>query len=250
MGISPSAIVSPEARLASDVEVGPFTVIHAGVQIDTGSRIGAYCELGVPTPLGDGSPLVIGARALIRSHSVFYASSTFGEGLETGHRVTVREGTRGGVDLRIGTLCDVQGDCGIGDHARLHSGVFVAKGSRIGRYAWLMPHAMLTNDPTPPSDACLGCEIGDFAVVAARAVILPGVRVGRHALVAAQACVGHDVADGMLVAGVPARLIGRADRVQLRPPLEGPAYPWPRHFRRGYPPGALPEQAAATTPAD
>lgn len=238
MGISPSAIVSPHAVLASDIEIGPFCIVHAGVQIGTGSRVEAFCELGVQTPLGDGSPLVIGAGATIRSHSVFYTSSTFADGLETGHRVVVRERTRAGLGLRLGTMCDIQGDCDFGDYTRLHSSVFVAKGSRIGHFVWLMPYALLTNDPTPPSDLCLGCTIDDHAVIAARALVMPGVRIGRHSVVAAGACVTRDVADGMLVSGLPARVIGRADRVKLRSDPEQAAYPWTRHFTRGYPASA------------
>lgn len=239
MGISPSAIVSSEAELGTDVDIGPYCIVHAGVRIGSGSQIGAYCELGVPTPLAAAEPLSIGPGATIRSHSVLYAGSSFGDGLETGHRVVVRERTRAGSGLRLGTLGDIQGDCTIGDYARLHSGVFVAKGSRLGHFVWLMPHVLLTNDPTPPSEVCLGCTVEDYAVLAARAVLMPGVRVGRRALVAAAACVTEDVTEGMLVAGVPAREIGRADRVRLRDGSGRSAYPWSGHFARGYPPEAL-----------
>lgn len=242
MGISPMAIVSPEARLAEDVEIGPFTVVHAGVQVGTGSRVGSHCVLGLPSDLAHGLPLRIGPGALIRSHTVFYAGSSFGSMLETGHRVTVREHTRAGNGLRLGTNCDIQGDCSFGDYARVHSDVFVAKGCRVGRCAWLMPRVILTNDPTPPSETMLGCDVGDFAVISAGALLLPGVRVGTHAVVAAKACVRDNVAAGMLVAGVPARVIGLACQVRLREPLDGPAYPWTTHFRRGYPPGALDSQ--------
>jgi acetyltransferase-like isoleucine patch superfamily enzyme len=237
MPISPLAVISPQASLAADAEVGPFSVVHAGVAIGSGARIGAYCEIGLPTPLTDAAArLIIGSDALIRSYTTVYLGSQLGDGLETGHRVTIREGTRCGRGVRIGTLCDVQGDCEIGDYARLHSGVFVAKGSRVGECVWLMPRVVLTNDPTPPSDRHFGCTIESYAVVSANALVMPGVVVGRGALVAASACVTNNVPEGMLVAGVPGRVIGRASAVRLRPPGDGPAYPWRQHFHRGYPP--------------
>jgi UDP-N-acetylglucosamine acyltransferase len=35
--IHPTALVDPDAQLAEDVEVGPYSIIGAGVTIDSGS---------------------------------------------------------------------------------------------------------------------------------------------------------------------------------------------------------------------
>ena len=40
--IHPSAIIASTANLADDVEVGPFSVIHDHVEIETGCSIGAH----------------------------------------------------------------------------------------------------------------------------------------------------------------------------------------------------------------
>lgn len=233
--IHPSAIVSPNAMLGQGVEIGAFTIIHENVEIGDGSIVGPYSELGVHTPLSDGSPLIIGARAHIRSHAVFYTSSRFGEDLSTGHRVTVREHTIAGENLRVGTLSDIQGDCSIGDYVRMHSNVHVGKKSTLGNFVWVFPYVVLTNDPTPPSEVLLGPVLEDYSVIATMAVVLPGVRIGKHALVAASACVSKDVPEGMVAGGIPAKILGETRHIARRDQPDQSAYPWPKHFSTGYP---------------
>lgn len=233
--IHPSSCVSPDATIGASVEIGPFSVIHANVILGDRVKIGAYCELGIPTPLGDGSPLIVRDDSLIRSHSVFYESSSFGPGLTTGHHVTVRERTKAGAGFQIGTLSEVQGDCRVGDYVRFQSNVFVGKKTTIGNFVWILPYVVLTNDPTPPSNVLIGCTIEDYASVAAAAVVLPGVLVGHHSVVAAQACVTKNVPPNMVVAGVPARVIGDTNSIKLRDGSDRSAYPWTHHFTRGYP---------------
>jgi acetyltransferase-like isoleucine patch superfamily enzyme len=235
LNIHPTALISPKAHIADNVRIGPFSVVHANVVLAENTIIESYCELGVATPLSDGSPLSIGENSRVRSHSVFYEGSSIGNGLITGHRVTVREGTHAGIDLQLGTSSEVQGDCQIGDYVRFQSNVFVAKNSKIGNFVWLLPNVVLTNDPTPPSNDLLGCVIEDYASIAAMAVILPGVTIGEHSFVAAHACVSNDVPARRVVAGVPARVVGETKAIRRRDGSGMPAYPWTAHFHRGYP---------------
>ena len=230
-----TAIVDPLASIADDVEIGPFSIIHANVVLANGCKIGAYCELGIESSLGNGSPLIIGKNALIRSHSVIYESSCFGDNLATGHRVTVRENTIAGKNLQIGTLSDIQGDCEIGDFVRLHSNVHVGKKTIIGSFIWIFPYVVLTNDPHPPSNTLMGVTVGDYAVIATMSVILPGVKIGEGALIAAHSSLKSDAEPNMLYMGSPAEKICSASKIRLQDGTRRPAYPWVSHFTRGYP---------------
>ena len=135
----------------------------------------------------------------------------------------------------------------IGDYFRSHSNVHIGKRSTIGDFVWIFPYVVLTNDPTPPSEVLVGATLKDYSVVATMSVVLPGVTVGEHALVGAMSTVSRDVPDRMLAAGNPAKPIRSVEEIRLRDGTGRAAYPWPRHFRRGYPPEAL---AAWDAPAE
>jgi acetyltransferase-like isoleucine patch superfamily enzyme len=233
--ISPLASICKGAQLGRNVAVGEFTIVHPDVEIGDDCIIESHCVIGYPTPLAQGLPLRIGPGALIRSHSVVYVGSAIGEQLVTGHHVVIREKSAVGQHCQIGSYTELQGDLTFGDFSRTQSSVFLPKHTTVGKAVWLMPRVTLTNDPHPPSEPGeLGVHIGDFAVLAAACTVLPGVHIGTRSLVAAHSLVTKDVAPDTVVGGVPAKPMGMTSEIQLRDG-SGPAYPWMRHFHRGYP---------------
>lgn len=239
--IHTTAIIDNSAKIGKNVNIGPYSIIHKNVVIGDNTEIGAYCEIGLPTNLANERPLIIGKGAVIRSHSVLYEGSTFGENLVTGHRVTIRELTTAGDGFQIGTLGDIQGHCHIGDYVKCHSNVHIGQHSTIGNYVWIFPYVVLTNDPHPPSEVMAGVTIEDFAVIATMSIILPGVTVKKGALVGAHSSVNKDVNPDAVVAGSPAKFICGTEKIKLKDGSGEHAYPWRRHFHRGYPAKAVAE---------
>ena len=228
--------ISSKAKINNSVKIGNYCTIYDNVEIKSNSVIEDYCTIGYPSSLSEGRPLVIGKNSLIRSYSILYEGSVFGDNLTTGHRVTVREKTIAGENFQIGTLCDIQGHCSIGNYVRLHSNVHIGQKTKIGDFVWIFPYVVLTNDPHPPSDGFMkGPTILDYAVIATSSCILPGILIGKHSLIGAGSLVTKDVSDGTVVAGVPAKYRCMTKDISLRDNCETPAYPWPEHFRRGYP---------------
>jgi len=236
------AFIEGDVIIGDNVRIGNNTIIRNNVVIGDNSFIGPDCILGEPLAAFytdksyENPPLKIGKNSIIRSHSVIYAGSTFGDGLETGHRVTIRERSILGKCCRVGTLCEIQGYVEIGNYCRLHSNVHIAQTSTIRDYAWIFPHVVLTNDPHPPSDTCIkGPTIEEYAVIATASIIMPAIKIGRDSVVGAQSLVNRDVAPETVVVGVPAKVLYSIHDVRCKEGRLQKVYPWRHHYSRGYP---------------
>src|SRR5208283_2456411 len=187
--------------------------IYAGVELERDVTVEDYCVLGVPPRgLKEGDlKTTIGKGAHIRSHSVIYAGNRIGKNFQTGNKVNIRELNQIGDDVSVGTLSVIEHHVRIGNNVRIHSQVFIPEYSILEDEAWLGPNVVLTNAKYPRSPAVKehlkGPVIKRGAKIGANATILPGIVIGVDALVGAGSVVVHDVPDGAVVAGNPARVI-------------------------------------------
>lgn len=106
-----------------------------------------------------------------------------------------------GRDTWIGpmVLLDGSGGLSIGEGCNLSAGVQIYSHDTVAR--------VLSEGRAPIERAPVVIE--DFCHVGAAAVIAKGVTVGTHAVIGACAFVNRDVPPYRVVAGVPARIIGR-----------------------------------------
>jgi acetyltransferase-like isoleucine patch superfamily enzyme len=99
----------------------------------------------------------------------------------------------------------------IGNRVRIHSNVFIPEYSIVEDDAWIGPNIVVTNELYPQSPEAKsnlkGARVMQGAKIGANSTLLPGVVIGRNALVGAGAVVVHDVPDGKVVVGNPARVI-------------------------------------------
>ncbi|MDP0590169.1 MAG: hypothetical protein QS748_13670 [Candidatus Endonucleobacter bathymodioli] len=93
----------------------------------------------------------------------------------------------------------------------------------------------MTNDPHPPSNTLLGVKVEDYAVIATMSTVLPGITIAKGCLIAAHSSVTADTEENMLYRGVPAKKVSLTSSILLRDGSRKPAYPWVKHFQRGYP---------------
>lgn len=106
-------------------------------------------------------------------------------------RATIREGTV----VMHGAI--IQTCATIGKHCIINTGSSIDHECRIGDYVHISPHATL----------CGNVSVGEGTWVGAGSTVIQGVTIGKWSVVAAGATVTHDVPDGVLVAGTPAKII-------------------------------------------
>lgn len=212
----------------------PFTncQIAKTARIMPGTKLGANCiieDFAIVGYNGNKSQAtIIGDNTHIRSHAIIYAGVQIGRDCHISHHAVVRSHCRIGDSCSIGTQCDLQESVVIGDYSRLHSAVFVAPASTVGKYVWIGPHATLTDDKHPPSIKSEPPVLDDEAVVGAAATILPGVHIGRGALIGAGSVVTKSINSSMVAYGNPARQKGEVAAISSKSP-------WMTRFARGMP---------------
>lgn len=234
--------IHDSVKLGLNVEIGDNTTIYENVIIEDNCIIADNCVIG--EPLNDyyrnrmkyNQPItIIKKGSLIRSYSIIYAGSKFGEYLNAGHHVTIRENTSVGTNCSFGSYNDIQGNCEIGSFCRFHSYVNIGQESKIGSYVFIYPFTVLTNDPTPPSNELRGSSVGDFTQIGAKSLILPGVLLGNNSFVAAGSVVNGVFKENSFIAGYPAKRLGDLSKMPFFNENGKKHYPWPPNFERGMP---------------
>lgn len=126
-----------------------------------------------------------------------------------------------GADTRIGTFVEIQKNASIGKNCKISSHSFICEGVTIEDGVFIGHGVMFTNDPYPRAVNTAGELVSDgewevvpilvkrCAAIGSNATILPGLTIGEGAQVGAGAVVTKDVPDYAIVAGVPAKIMGR-----------------------------------------
>jgi len=222
--------------IGDDVTIEQGVLLKDNVTIESSSYVGPRTIIGAPTRDFFKKPedyqnqkTIIRKSSIIRANCIIYCGNEFGPNLETGDNVLIRENNMVGKNVRIGTLCDIQGRVSIGDFCRFHSNVHIGQKSIIGNRVWIFPYVVLTNDTHAPCGKCLkGPVIEDFVIIGTKAVVLPNLTISEGAVIGALSLVTKNVPAGMLMIGVPGKVVFPAKEIKCKTGLlkEGNPYPW------------------------
>lgn len=152
-------------------------------------------------------------------HSSSYVDEgvVIGEGTKIWHFCHVQKGAAIGERCSLGQNVNVSNNVVIGNDVKIQNNVSVYEGVEIEDGVFLGPSCVFTNDLTPRARYPKGNEnykktkVCEGASIGANATIICGNTVGKYAMVAAGAVVTKDVPEYTLVAGVPAKIIGKVD---------------------------------------
>ncbi|MDA8099646.1 MAG: acyl-ACP--UDP-N-acetylglucosamine O-acyltransferase [Nitrospiraceae bacterium] len=191
MSIHPTAVIHPRARIAEDVEIGPYTIVGEHVTIGRGTKIASHVVIEGWTTIGERNhifpfssvgtpPQDIGYRneetyLLIGDDNVIRECATI-------HRATTKEERK--------TV--------IGNNNFLMAYSHVAHDSRLG------------NHITMANSVALGGHIviEDYAILGGMAAVHQFVRIGAYAIVGGLTGVGMDIPPYVTASGSRAQLYG------------------------------------------
>ncbi len=186
--IDARAVVSPQAELAADVEVGPFTVIGPGVRIGARTRIAAHAVINGATTIGTDNHIFQFASIGDAPQDKKYKGEP--TRLEIGDRNVFRECCT----VNRGTTHDA-GVTRIGDDNLFMAYTHVAHDCQVGS------HIIMANLATLGGHV----QLGDWVIMGGYAGIHQFCKIGAHAFLANNAAVTRDVPPYVMAVGQPAK---------------------------------------------
>ncbi|MDR0705837.1 MAG: UDP-3-O-(3-hydroxymyristoyl)glucosamine N-acyltransferase [Planctomycetaceae bacterium] len=208
-GIHERSCIHPSVQLGKNVAVGPFAVIeedvelannvivHAGVQIRAGSKIGEKTTIFPNAVLYRNT--IVGCRCIIHSGAVIGA---FGFGYDSSkgfHKLSPQLGNVViGNDVEIGSCSTIDratyGSTIIGDGTKIDNLVMIGHNCKLGKHNLICAHTGIAGSTTT----------GDYVVMAGRVGVKDHVHIGDRAVLGAMAGILADVEPDVRLVGIPA----------------------------------------------
>ena len=189
--IHPSAIVDDSARLADDVEVGPYSVIGADVEIGAACVIGPHVVIKGPTRIGRNNRIFQFASVGEDPQDKKYRGEK--SSLEIGDNNVIREF----VTLNRGT------DLGSGKTVIGSDNLFMAY-SHVAHDCVVGNHAILANAASLSGHV----EVGDYTILGGFTSVHQFALIGTQSFCGLGSVVTQDIPPYTTAAGNRARVVG------------------------------------------
>ena len=167
MNIHPTAIVADGAKLAADVEVGPYSIIGPDVEVGPGCVIGAHAVLENRVVIGAGTHVGHGTILGGNPQALGFDQSRRDTGVRIGKNNTIRE------HVTINRATQENSDTVVGDENFLMTGCHLAHDCRIGSGVILANTVLMAGH----------VEVDDGAFLGGGSVFHQFIRIGKLAMV-------------------------------------------------------------------
>jgi len=182
--IHPTAVISSDAEIAADVQVGPYAIIEGQVRIGPGCVIESHTCLCGPLTMGRdnfvGHGSVLGKSP---QHKGYRGEATW---LRIGDENVFREH----VTVHRGTSQGTSETC-IGD------GNLLMIGSHVGHDAWVGNGCTLVNGALVAGH----CVLADYCILSGHSAVQQRVRIGRLAMLSGLGSTSKDIPPFVLQQG-------------------------------------------------
>lgn len=209
LGVSPMASVATSARLAEGVEVHPHatigedvtigahSVVHSGVCLLPGCKIGAHVTLMPNVVLYEDT--IVGDRTVIHASCVIGADGFGYQTIDGRHQRAAQLGNvviGSNVEIGAGTTIDrgTYDATVIGDGTKIDNQVMIGHNCQIGRHNLLCSQVGIAGS----------CTTGDYVVMAGQVGLSDHLYIGDRAVLGAKAGVMHDIPEDGVFIGIPA----------------------------------------------
>lgn len=173
--IHPHTYIHPNAKLAQNVKIDPFTVIHQDVEIGEGTWIGSNVTIMEGARVGKNCRIFPGAViAAIPQDLKFSGEKTI---VEIGDNTTIREF----VTINRGTID--RGKTKVGNNCLIMAYSHIAHDCQIGDYCVMSNNTQMAGHVT----------MGDWTVIGGVSAIHQFVHIGQHVFIAGGSLVSKDV---------------------------------------------------------
>lgn len=185
--IHPTAIVDASARLADDVEIGPYSIIGPDVEIGAGTRVGPHVVIKGPTRIGRGNRIFQFATLGEDCQDKKYAGEP--TTLVIGDNNVIREACT----FHRGTIQD-NGETRVGSNNLFMVNVHVAHDCVVG------DNCILANDTNLAGHV----HLGDWAILGGATQVHQFCKIGAHSMCGAGTVVLKDIPAYVMALGYPA----------------------------------------------
>ena len=209
VGIHPSAVVDPSAKIGKNVSIGANAVVESGAEIGDGAIIGARCYIGHDAKIGAATLLypnvtimfrcTVGAQCIIHPGVVIGAD---GFGFVPGPQGLIKVPQTGivtiGDDVEIGANTTIDrarfGKTVIKSNVKIDDQVMVAHNVVVGESSILVAQTGIAGS----------AELGRGVILGGKAGINGHITIGDGCQVAGTSSVARSLPPGQIVIGTPA----------------------------------------------